>query len=267
MNSNHQNLPELLETAVQAAKAGGKRLLDWLGKTTVTEKGLNDPVTQADFDSQQTIRQFISKRHPNHLFLGEEDDGSLNKLVDDEYCWIVDPLDGTQNFSHQLPGFSVSIALAHKRQVIVAAVFDPLLNECFTAMLGEGAFCNGNPIQVSQCAQLSNSLTVCSFPGKIDRTGPEVKRFLNILTNGSGSVRRLGSAALNLSYVACGRLDAYWATSVKIWDVAAGFLIISESGGSIIEIEGGILDLNEPRFIAAGTQSLMDEMFPLMQVD
>jgi myo-inositol-1(or 4)-monophosphatase len=243
-----------------AARAGGRVLLDWLGKIQVTEKAPKDLVTEADVASQRAIQQLIADSFPEHGFLGEEGDPPNGKVsCNQPFRWIVDPLDGTTNYVHQFPGFSVSVALEHEGELIVGAVFDPLTEECFLATKGKGTFLNGEPISVSYCELLNNALVAASFSANVDAESAEIARFLAVLVE-CQALRRLGSAALNLAYVAAGRLDAYWATSVKTWDVAAGVLLVREAGGIVTGIDGGEFDLSRPTFAAAATDGLHREL-------
>lgn len=266
MDFSRQDLREFIAISEMAARAGGKRLVDWLGNVQIKEKGPGDLVTQADFDSQRTIRDMLLARFPEHGFLGEEDDGSLNVLNTDGFCWIVDPLDGTTNFVHQLRSFAVSVALAVGGRLIAGCVFDPLLDECYVAAEGLGAQINGQPIRPSHCTEIEKALLVCSLTSRIPPNHPEMQRFLQVVQL-AGGVRRLGSAALNFCYVACGRLDGYWATSVRIWDIAAGALILEEAGGVVEHIDGGPLKLSDPRFLAAANATLQANLRPLMKVN
>ncbi len=262
-------LDQFLTASQTAARTGGAILLEMLGKAEVWEKGPGDLVTQADFRSQQAIRETLLQQFPNHRFLGEESetaatddeqaaDSRLNPN-DLEFCWIVDPLDGTTNFVHQLRSFSVSIALCHRGQVIAGTVFDPTTDECFSAALGRGATLNGKPIRPGPCRKLNRALVVFSMTSQIAVDDPQVQRFLNVLPHVS-TFRRLGSAALNLCFVASGRTDAYWATTLKIWDVAAGWLIATEAGAFLADFEGAELDLNKPSFCVANNQELFDQL-------
>ena len=266
MDLSRQELTEFMAISEMAARAGGQKLVDWLGKTKVKEKGPGDLVTQADFESQRVIRDVLLARFPGHSFLGEEEDGSLKSLKSDGYCWIVDPLDGTMNFVHQLRSFAVSVALAVDGELIAGCVLDPVLDECYVAAKGLGARLNGQPIRSSQCTDVEKALLVCSLTSRIPPDHPEVRRFLQVMHR-SGGVRRLGSAALNFCYVACGRLDGYWATSVKIWDIAAGVLILNEAGGVVEHIDGGPRKLSDPRFLATANETLQANMRPLMKIE
>ncbi len=265
MHPSRRELTEFIAISELAARAGGDKLLEWLGKTKVEEKGPGDLVTQADFESQRVIRDVLLARFPDHSFVGEEDDGSLNSLETEGFCWVVDPLDGTTNFVHQLPSFAVSIALVLDGELITGCVFDPLLDECYVAARELGATLNGQSIRSSRCTDVEKSLLVCSFASRIPPDHPDARRFLQVMHRAC-SVRRLGSAALNFCYVACGRLDGYWATSVKIWDIAAGVLILQEAGGIVEHIDGGPLKLADPRFLASATKPLQANLRPLMRV-
>ena len=256
-------MSEYITVCEQAARAGGAILLDWQGRFKVREKAPADLVTEADLASQETIRQMLLAAFPDHSFLGEEDTHSSDTPAETgstsderpEFRWIVDPLDGTTNYVHGLNGFCVSVALERKGDIIAATVFDPVSGECYTAEAGNGAFLNGQPIRTSNTSQIGEALVAVSFSPKVYRSSPEVAAFVQVLEEAQ-AIRRLGSAALNLSYLAAGRLDAYWASSIKIWDVAAGILLLKEAGGTITAIDGSPLDLDRPALAAAATQTL-----------
>ncbi len=261
-----QELEEFCKAACQAAELGGEVLLKWLGKTQAQKKGFRDLVTQADFESQQVIQDFLATKFPEHRFIGEEDlPGESLPVSKDDYCWIVDPLDGTTNYVHQLRSFAVSIGLRRGDQTIVGCVLDPVLEETFAAIAGQGATLNGDPIKTSGADKIGESLFVFSFGRGCKRDDPQVIRFLNILED-AGSIRRLGSAALNLCYVACGRTDAYWATKLKKWDVVAGWLIAQEAGATIKDFRDKPLDIEKPFFCAAASEALFQQAKPLLNV-
>jgi len=254
-------MQDFLTTCERAARAGGRVLLDWRDRFQSREKGPRDLVTEADLASQRTIQEIVLGTFPEHAFLGEE--GAGVEAVG-QPRWIVDPLDGTMNYVHQLPGYAVSVALEHEGRLLAAAVYDPLLDEMYTAAAGEGARLNDRPIQVSHCTGLPQALVAASFSTDVQIGSVEMRRFEQVLVRAQ-SLRRLGSAALNLCYLSAGRLDAYWATSVKIWDVAAGILLLREAGGVVYCIDGGALDLHDPRFVAASTASLHGELDELLR--
>ena len=263
MTSQQRDLKLFSSASQEAARLGGDILLKWLGKITVQEKGFRDLVTQADFESQEVIREFLNREFPQHQFVGEESLDEPDSQTSSEYCWIVDPLDGTTNYVHQLRSFAVSVALCLNNSALVGTVFDPVLDECYSAILGQGATLNGRPIQSSGCQEISKSLFVSSFARQTKRCDPDVERFLNMLEN-AGSIRRLGSAALNLCYVACGRLDGYWATSLSKWDVAAGWLIAIEAGAHLADFSGAVPNLENPRFCVTATPELFAQVQPLL---
>lgn len=246
-----------LETACEAARLGGRILVDYLGKAVVREKGPADLVTDADVASQHAIEQLIRIRFPQHEFLGEE-----STLADRERAqtsgrpmWVVDPLDGTANYVHRLPGFSVSVALVEGNEVKVGVVFDPLADVLYAAASDGAVTKNNKPIRASGCVSLDKAMVCCSFRPKVRRGDVEVDQFLNVLES-SQSLRRLGSAAMNLCYVAEGCLDAYWASSVKAWDVAAGGLIARTAGAQLTNLTGGPFDLWDPKLLVTSTAAL-----------
>jgi myo-inositol-1(or 4)-monophosphatase len=250
-------LRSTLETACEAARLGGKILVDYLGKAVAREKGPADLVTDADVASQQAIEKLIRIRFPQHEFLGEESTVSEREqaLASGRPVWVVDPLDGTANYVHRLPGFSVSVALVEGNEARVGVVYDPLSDTLYAAT-SEGAVTKNNkPIRASSCEQLNKAMVCCSFRPNVKRGDVEVDQFLNVLEK-SQSLRRLGSAAMNLCFVAEGCLDAYWASSVKAWDVAAGGLIARTAGAQLTHIGGGPFDLWDPKLLATSSPTL-----------
>ena len=261
---------DFLSACKNASYAAGEILKEWMGKARVTEKGPGDFVTQADIASQETIEEILHKSFPTHGFLGEENQSlekPISQLQEMDFCWVVDPLDGTTNYIHQLRSFSISIALLHRGQIVAGTVYDPVLDEMYAASLGNGATLNDKAIQVSQCNDIDQSLLVCSFSRSVKPESDELKRFIQLLCNTQGSIRRLGSAALNLAYIACGRLDGYWATSLNLWDMAAGAILLTEAGGVIQHIDSKPLELEDPRFIAANNQSMLEQVSDWIQLD
>ena len=268
-------LTRFLQACEHAARLGGAVLMELLGQANVWEKGPGDYVTQADFQSQNAIRNYLLTEFPEHQFIGEEVpielDANSNSATSQPlrplspFCWIVDPLDGTTNFVHQLRSFSVSVALRYNDQIVVGTVFDPTTNECFSAINGAGASLNGVSIKPSQCCGLEQALVVFSMKSHVKTGDPQLQRVLNVISHAS-SFRRLGSAALNLCFVACGRVDAYWATNLQIWDVAAGWLIAVESGAVLADFDDLPLQLGRPRFCVTSTQALFDQLKTHLQV-
>ena len=257
---------EFVEVCERAAREGGKVLLDWVGRFKVREKGPADLVTEADLAAQEAVRAVLMKAHPDFGFIGEETAHEPNENDLAEYRWIVDPLDGTTNYVHQLPGYAVSIALARNGKALAGVVFDPIANECYTAAADQGAFLNGQPIQVSGIRDISAALVAASFAAKVTPDIPELQEFLRVIVEAQ-AVRRLGSAALNLCYLAAGRFDAYWAGETKIWDIAAGSLIVQEAGGTITSLDGSPFFIARPRFVAAATPQLHAQMLGFVRRD
>ena len=256
---------DFLAVAERAARAGGKVLLEWRDKFQWREKAPRDLVTEADIASQTVIREILLTAFPDHDFLGEEQIAAPTPSgrPGAEFRWLVDPLDGTSNYVHKLQTFAVSIALERRGEVLAGVVYDPVVEECYTATRGGGACLNGKPIQTSGCGKIDEALVAVSFSSQLPRGSIEVSRFLEVL-HSSQSVRRLGSAALNLAYLAAGRLDAYYATSVQSWDVAAGLLLVEEAGGLVSSLDGGTFQLHKPQFVAVSTRSLQREVFQLL---
>ncbi len=230
--------------AVDAARSAGKLLREELGGARrIRHKGVINIVTEMDQRSESLIVGRLLDAFPDHAVLAEEGGATAGRSA---YRWHIDPLDGTTNYAHGLPLFAVSIALERTGVVEVGVVYDPNLDECFTAERGKGATLNGEPISVSTCATLDESLLVTGFPYDIRTTAetnlPEYER-LSLKTQ---AVRRLGSAALDLSYVASGRLDAFWEFTLGPWDMAAGGLILQEAGGRVTNVHGGPWRLEGP---------------------
>jgi len=256
---------DFLTVCEQAARAGGAILQDWIDRFAIREKGPKDLVTDADFASQQAIRQIVLSAFPDHQFLGEEYDADsgqdrIESASDTPALrWIVDPLDGTLNYIRGMPSYAVSVALERSGELLAGVVFDPMLDECFKAAPGRGAFLNGQPIRTTRCAALGEALVAISLSANVTRGSVEVSRFLEALYT-SQSVRRTGSAALNLCYVGAGRLDAYFASSPQPWDVAAGVLIAREAGAVLTSIAGSAFDLRHPELAASATAPLHAEL-------
>ena len=260
-------LDKIAHVCEQAARTGGSVLLRWAGRVTVREKGPADLVTEADLAAQEAVRQTIHEAYPKHRFVGEEtphDEDLLSTLQEEGcYVWIVDPLDGTTNFAHNLPFYACSVAAVYKGEVRAAAVYNPVADECFTAVLGGGAKLNGSIIHTSCVESISQALVAASFPPRLQRDAPELMDLLRVFESAQ-AVRRTGSAALNMCYVASGRLDAYWATGTHAWDVAAGALLVQEAGGTITTIDGGPFQLLRPQPVATATEPLQRELIALL---
>jgi myo-inositol-1(or 4)-monophosphatase len=254
-------VPDFLTVGEQAARAGGDALLDWVGRFQAREKGPRDLVTEADLASQEAVREQIVAAFPTHDFVSEEGEGPVS--LNGEYCWVVDPLDGTTNYVHQIPHYAVSLALLRRGQPIVGVIFDPVNRECFTAVKGQGAWLNGQPIRTSGVTELSQAVIAASFSARVDFPSPEIDQFVAAV-KGTQGVRRTGSAALNLCYVAAGRFDAFWALSTKAWDVAAGVLLVEEAGGVVTRLDGGPFSLEAPHPVATASIALQRRFCDLL---
>jgi len=244
----------LLNIATQAARAAGGNILhhlDRIDQLNVEHKGKNDYVSEVDKEAENTIIQTIKKYYPEHDILAEESGITKQKQKPAEVRWIIDPLDGTTNFLHQFPQFCVSIAVEVKGKIQHAAIFDPVRDEMFTASRGSGAFLNNRRLRVSQQKSLENALLATGFPyhdfSYIDAYMESLKSFMT----STAGIRRAGSAALDLAYVACGRVDGFWEFNLKPWDIAAGALIVQEAGGLSTDFNGGDNYLNSGNIIAA----------------
>ncbi len=242
----NNNKGEFLGTAFRAALLAGEHILKNLGRISgkdIETKQASDFVTRIDKEAEQLILDTIRQRFPAHHFLAEE---SIKDDDTAEYRWIIDPLDGTTNFIHQYPVFSVSIALEYKGEIILGLVYDPTRNEMFTAEKATGAFLNGQPLRISRITDLSNSLIATGFPfRKKELIETYLKLFRNVFERVS-DIRRAGSAALDLAYVAAGRCDAFFEIGLSPWDVAAGSILVKEAGGIVTDFGGG------PDFLLTG---------------
>lgn len=235
MNSNHSSLTF---TAIQAALSAGELLRKGFGSIFEigSKEGHQNLVTEYDKRSESQIIGMISKVFPHHDFLAEESCPSTTAKR--EVLWIIDPLDGTVNFAHQIPIFSISIAAAIGNEIVSGVVYQPMTQELFIAEKGKGAYLNGNRLSVSKKTSLHESLLATGFPYNVD-TNPLhcIDRFAHITQLGI-PIRRLGSAAIDLSYVAAGRFGAYWEVSLHPWDMAAGKLLVEEAGGMVSHYDG-----------------------------
>jgi myo-inositol-1(or 4)-monophosphatase len=259
---------DYLRVCEKSARAGGAVLLEKIGRVQAREKSPSDLVTEADFASQEAVREAILAEFPDHRVLGEERDpavaGNEREPVANaaEHRWLVDPLDGTTNYVHQVPHFCVSVALERRGELLVGVVFDPVADECFSAVSGRGAVLNGKPIRTSGVTAMSQALAAVGFPTRVNAESPDLRLFLAAVED-CQALRRTGSAALNLCYVAAGRFDAFWSYSTKIWDIAAGVLMIREAGGVVSAPNGGPLALDSGHFLAAANDRLHSELLAL----
>ena len=229
--------PLFLTTAIEAVvRAGDVMMARFGGEVHIDKKGTIDLVTEVDVLIEQEFRQMIAARFPDHAVLAEELGGEQQPMAGP--CWVFDPIDGTTNFAHGLPIFCASIALEIDGVPDVAAVYDPTRRELFTAERGGGAYLNGRRIHVSAASQLVDAVLVTGFPYDVHDRVAEIVGLFAAFVCRARAVRRLGSAAIDLCYVAAGRMDGFWEVDLKPWDIAGGALIVAEAGGSITDMAG-----------------------------
>jgi myo-inositol-1(or 4)-monophosphatase len=229
--------PLFLTTAVEAVvRAGELQMVHFGQDMCVGKKGKIDLVTEVDLAVERVFRQLIADRFPDHQVLGEEFGGSETSPAGP--CWVFDPIDGTTNYAHGLPIFCASLALEIDGVAEVAAVFDPTRQELFTAERGGGAFLNGQPLHVSGAATLIDAVLVTGFPYDVHTRVEEIVGLFGAFIGRARAVRRLGSAALDLCYVAAGRMDGFWEGDLKPWDIAGGALLVEEAGGRVTNMSG-----------------------------
>ncbi len=276
-----------LDVAVNAAQEAGAILKDKLGKVGLREKGPSDLVTEADVLAQRKVEEIVLKSFPDHCFIGEESQGktpsfgeaSKSIVPDDQmlresqcgsgapesqpYTWIVDPLDGTTNFVHNVPFFCTSIGLAKGNDILCGVIFNPISGELFTAEKGQGAFLNGDRIKTTAETNPRNALTSISFATQTFEHSPDYivfRRFVPVCQ----AMRRTGSTALNLAFLACGRFDAMSCQCAHPWDVAAGVCILLEAGGVATHVNGSPFDLARQPLLATANQTLQNEFLKLL---
>ncbi len=240
--------------AVNMASKAGEWMKSKLGQATDVQIKTtpHDLVTEVDKGTELLIRKLIHTYFPTHAILGEEgvEPGAeasrkaLEEMRNEEYVWIIDPIDGTTNFIHGLPFYSVSIALAHRGEVIVGVVYDPARDELFVAEKGKGAYVHGKRMSVSGEERLADSLIATGFPTDRERVLPEALRQITAVAPQVRNIRSAGSAALHLAYVAAGRLSGFWEANLNAWDIAAGMLLVREAGGAVTDIDGKPYDLH-----------------------
>lgn len=255
--------------AVNCASKAGEWIKSKMGSITQldTKYSMHDLVTEVDKGSERMIRNLIGTHFPNHSFLGEEGvepgpEASAKALMDlseAEYLWIVDPIDGTTNYVHGFPFFSVSIALAYRGKVIVGVVYDPSRDEMFVAERGKGAYVRGRKIQVSEESTLRQSLIATGFPADHHIALPANLKGIQSLAPKVRNIRTAGSAALHLAYVAAGRLSGFWEYNLSSWDIAAGSLLVEEAGGRLSDLNGETYHLGV-RNVSASNGLIHDEL-------
>jgi myo-inositol-1(or 4)-monophosphatase len=254
----------MLNTAVKAARKAGSiitRASFDVDKLTIRSKQQNDFVSEVDHAAEEAIISVLKDAYPDHGFLGEE---SGYKDREAEYLWIIDPLDGTTNFLHGVPQYCVSIGLQHKGQLTQAVVYDPNRNELFTATKGVGAYLNDRRIRVSKLDKLDGALVGTGFPFKVIDNVDDYLRMLKNVMKATSGVRRPGAAALDLAWVAAGRMDAFWEIGLSPWDMAAGSLLIREAGGLVGDLDGNDTFLDKGRILATNGK-LFSAMLQLLK--
>ena len=256
-------MDDFLSAAQNAAHQAGALLKDnWLkAKTIEVKTDIVDLVTNVDKASDALITQLLRTQFPTHQIIAEE---SAISGQPSDYRWYIDPIDGTTNFAHSFPHFAVSIALTHQTQGIVGVVYDPLRDELFCAARGDGATLNGHPIRVSPTPQLDQSLVLTGFPYDRRKRSEYYLRFYQAFMLRTQGVRRCGSAALDLCYVASGRADAFWEWRLHPWDTAAGSLIVEEAGGKMSDFSGQLFDIADEQTLASNGQ-VHAEMVEVLQ--
>ncbi len=250
-----------LETAVEIAREAGALLANFFERRVAFEtKGEFDLVTEADRASERLVVERLRSHFPSHSIMAEEGGGHESAS---EYRWFVDPLDGTTNFAHSFPYFNVTLGLERSGELIAGVVFDPTRQEMFTAERGSGAYLNNRRIRVSAVKHLSGSLASTGFPSRKRHHNVNI-HFYYQLAMASHGVRRTGSAALDLAYVASGRLDFFWEFGLKPWDVAAGSLLVSEAGGRVSDMRGAPHSVTDSDDMLADNSLLHDEVLAMM---
>ena len=248
-----------------AKKVGEFQLLHWnkVKQELIEDKGLNQLVSFVDQQSEQQLVDSLSEILPNSTFIGEEK--APNNRTITEYTWIIDPLDGTTNFLHGLPVFSISIALLNEGTPILGVVYCPALHESFTALKNQGSYLNGDRIYVSQNEQLKDTLIATGFPYYQFEKVDEYLKVLSQLMKSTHGLRRMGSAAIDLAYTACGRFDAFFEMNLSPWDIAAGILLVEEAGGTVSDFseQGEVIFKNE---IVASSKAIYGDFVKELQI-
>ncbi len=249
---------ELLTVAIEAALHAGALLKEGFGTSfeISSKEGHHNLVTTYDRLAESAILQSIMKRFPSHGFIGEESGHQKSGDI----LWIVDPLDGTVNFAHNVPIFSVSIAASHQNKILAGVVYQPMTNELFWAEEGKGSFLNGKPLKVSPQANLEAAYLTTGFPYNVKEDPLHCIETFEKLTQCGIPIRRLGSAAIDLAYVAAGRFDGYWEASLQPWDLAAGLLIVQEAGGLVTRYDGSACSILEAGPVLATNRHLHNQL-------
>lgn len=253
---------QYLETAVDIAREAGALLANYFERRVAFElKGEFDLVTEADRASEKLVVERLRSHFPSHTIVAEEG-GGLDQSS--EYRWFVDPLDGTTNFAHSFPVFNITLGLERAGELIAGVVFDPLHQEMFTAERGAGAYLNNRRIHASATRRLADSLASTGFPSRKRHHNVNI-HFYYQLAMASHGVRRTGSAAIDLAYVACGRLDLFWEFGLKPWDMAAGILLVEEAGGRVSDMQGASHSLSSSEHLLASNGIFHEEILAIFR--
>jgi myo-inositol-1(or 4)-monophosphatase len=248
---------------IEAIYNGARVIRNYFGRISqINQKGAFDLVTEADTESEKKIMETIRKAFPDHAILAEESGAKKGAA---EYQWLIDPLDGTTNYVHHLPFFTIAIALTVRDKIVLGLVLNPMDGELYSAIAGKGAALNGKPIRVSSTASVCDSLLVTGFPYDFNEiVKPAMKRF-SICQQASQGVRRLGSAALDICYLACGRFDGFWEQNLKPWDKAAGAIIAAEAGAVITNFSNQPFSINQKEILVTNGR-IHQEMLSLLNI-
>ncbi|MDQ3011594.1 MAG: inositol monophosphatase [Acidobacteriota bacterium] len=256
----------MIELAIRAAREAGAILQDFAVRGfQIEHKGRINLVTEADLASERHIKALIALHYPTHRILAEESGASSHESGSaDEYTWIIDPLDGTTNYSHGFPCYAVSIGIEYQGQSVAGVIYDPSRDELFAAERGAGATCNGEKIRVSAIETLERSLVVSGFPYDIRERMEEYLPAWREFLNHAQGVRRLGAAAIDMACIACGRMEGFWEQGLNAWDVAAGCVIIEEAGGRVTKLDGTAFD-NHSASLLCTNSKVHDEMLAVLR--